>query len=116
MGCHQTAGLSHRADPPEFSPNGAVLKLNPPAGRARARARARSGSEQSFRMMYYGRRIVVFSDTQLYSSDYSLQLSMSLQNFVAALRRDVSEGSRSGDLRSDLLNGRPRKEKRSAAF
>jgi hypothetical protein len=26
---------------------------------------------------------VVFSDTQLYSSDYSLQLSMSLQNFVS---------------------------------
>ena len=35
--------------------------------------------------MYYGNAAsgVVFSDTQLYSSDYSLQLSMSLQNFVS---------------------------------
>jgi hypothetical protein len=36
-------------------------------------------------MMYYGNAAsgVVFSDTQLYSSDYSLQLSMSLQNFIS---------------------------------
>ena len=36
-------------------------------------------------MMYYGNVAsgVVFSDTQLYSSDYSLQLSMSLQNFIS---------------------------------
>ncbi|MGB8898834.1 MAG: hypothetical protein WCC90_06140 [Methylocella sp.] len=42
-------------------------------------------TEQSFRMMYYGDVAsgVVFSDVQLYSSDYSLQLSMSLQNFIS---------------------------------
>jgi hypothetical protein len=36
-------------------------------------------------MMYFGNVPVgaVFSDTQLYSSDYSLQLSMSLQNFTS---------------------------------
>ena len=36
-------------------------------------------------MMYYGNVAsgAVFSDTQLYSSDYSLQLSMSLQNFIS---------------------------------
>ena len=35
--------------------------------------------------MYYGNVAsgVVFSDTQLYSSDYSLQLSMSLQNYIS---------------------------------
>jgi hypothetical protein len=36
-------------------------------------------------MMYYGNVAsgAVFSDAQLYSSDYSLQLSMGLQNFIS---------------------------------
>ncbi|HZM08161.1 MAG TPA: hypothetical protein VFC11_06880 [Methylocella sp.] len=74
MGCHQTAGFPTVPILPEFSANGSVLNLD--AGR-------QPGSNQSFRMMYYGNvpSGVVFSDTQLYSSDYSLQLSMSLQNF-----------------------------------
>jgi|SRR5579862_9536489 len=40
---------------------------------------------QSLRMMYFGNVPggAVFSDTQLYSTDYSLQLSMGLQNFVS---------------------------------
>ena len=76
MGCHQTAGFPMVPILPEFSPNGALLKLD--AGR-------RPGVAQSFRMMYYGNVAsgAVFSDTQLYSSDYSLQLSMSLQNFIS---------------------------------
>jgi hypothetical protein len=76
MGCHQTAGFPTVPILPEFSANGSVLKLD--AGR-------QPGSNQSFRMMYYGNvpSGVVFSDTQLYSSDYSLQLSMSLQNFTS---------------------------------
>jgi hypothetical protein len=76
LGCHQTAGFPTVPILPEFSANGALLKLD--AGR-------RPGTEQSFRLMYYGNAAsgVVFSDTQLYSSDYSLQLSMSLQNFVS---------------------------------
>jgi hypothetical protein len=42
-------------------------------------------THQSFRMMFYGNvpSGVVFSDQQLFSSDYSLQLSMSLQNFAS---------------------------------
>ena len=76
LGCHQTAGFPTVPILPEFSASGAVLKLD--AGR-------RPGSDQSFRLMYYGNAAsgVVFSDTQLYSSDYSLQLSMSLQNFAS---------------------------------
>jgi hypothetical protein len=76
MGCHQTAGFPSIAILPEFSANGALLKLD---------GAAKPQTEQSFRMMYYGNAAsgAVFSDTQLYSSDYSLQLSMSLQNFVS---------------------------------
>jgi hypothetical protein len=76
LGCHQTAGFPTVPILPEFSANGSLLKLD--AGR-------RPGSDQSFRLMYYGNAAsgVVFSDTQLYSSDYSLQLSMSLQNFAS---------------------------------
>ncbi len=76
MGCHQTAGFPSVPILPEFSANGALLKLD--AGR-------QPGSEQSLRMMYYGNIAsgAVFSDEQLYSSDFSLQLSMSLQNFVS---------------------------------
>ncbi len=76
MGCHQTAGFPSAPILPEFSANGAVLKLD---------AARRPATDQSFRMMYYGNvpSGVVFSDSQLYSSDYSLQLSMSLQNFAS---------------------------------
>lgn len=76
LGCHQTAGFPSVAILPEFSANGSLLKLD---------AARRPETDQSFRLMYYGNVAsgVVFSDTQLYSSDYSLQLSMSLQNFVS---------------------------------
>jgi hypothetical protein len=76
LGCHQTAGFPSVPILPEFSANGSLLNLD---------ARRRPGTEQSLRMMYYGNAAsgVVFSDTQLYSSDYSLQLSMSLQNFIS---------------------------------
>jgi hypothetical protein len=76
MGCHQTAGFPTVPILPEFSANGALLKLD---------AEKRPGTDQSLRMMYQGNAAsgVVFSDTQLYSSDYSLQLSMSLQNFAS---------------------------------
>ena len=76
LGCHQTAGFPAVSILPEFSANGSLLKLD---------AERQPQTEQSFRMMYYGNVAsgVVFSDTQLYSSDYSLQLSMSLQNFIS---------------------------------
>lgn len=76
MGCHQTAGFPSVAILPEFSANGALLKLD---------AATRPQTEQSLRMMYQGNIAagVVFSDTQLYAADSSLQLSMSLQNFVS---------------------------------
>ena len=76
MGCHQTAGFPVVSILPEFSANGTLLKLD---------GQRQPQTQQSFRMMYYGNVAsgVVFSDTQLYSSDYSLQLSMSLQNFIS---------------------------------
>lgn len=76
LGCHQTAGFPAVPILPEFSANGSLLKLD---------AERQPQTEQSLRMMYYGNVAsgVVFSDTQLYSSDYSLQLSMSLQNFIS---------------------------------
>jgi hypothetical protein len=76
MGCHQTAGFPSVAILPEFSANGAVLKLD---------AQNHPETEQGFRMMYFGNAPsgIVFSDTQLYSADYSLQVSMSLQNFAS---------------------------------
>jgi hypothetical protein len=76
MGCHQTAGFPGVAILPKFSANGGLLKLD---------GAKQPQTEQSFRMMYYGDVAsgVVFSDVQLYSSDYSLQLSMSLQNFIS---------------------------------
>lgn len=86
LGCHQTAGFPSVPILPGSSANGSFLKLD---------ARRRPGTEQSLRMMYYGNAAsgVVFSDTQLYSSDYSLQLSMSLQNFISpSLRREGSAG------------------------
>ncbi|ACK52734.1 conserved hypothetical protein [Methylocella silvestris BL2] len=86
MGCHQTAGFPTVPILPEFSANGAVLKLD--AGK-------RPATDQSFRMMYYGNvpSGVVFSDSQLQSSDYSLQLSMSLQNYASRRCGDQSEPS-----------------------
>jgi hypothetical protein len=76
MGCHQTAGFPAAPILAEFSPNASVLKLN---------AQTHPEVAQSLRMMYFGNVPggAVFSDTQLYSTDYSLQLSMGLQNFVS---------------------------------
>jgi len=77
MGCHQTAGFPSAAALPDFSANGAVvLQLD---------SIRSPGTDQSYRMMFFGNvpSGVVFSDQQLYSSDYSLQLSMSLQNFAS---------------------------------
>jgi len=60
----------------EFAPNGALLKLD---------AQKHPETAQTLRMMYFGNVPggAVFSDTQLYSTDYSLQLSMGLQNFAS---------------------------------
>ena len=76
LGCHQTAGFPTVPILPEFSANGSLLKLD---------AAKQPETEQSLRLLYQGNAAsgAVFSDTQLYSSDYSLQLSMSLQNFVS---------------------------------
>lgn len=76
MGCHQTAGFPSVPILAEFAPNGALLKLD---------AQKHPETAQSLRMMYFGNVPggAVFSDTQLYSSDYSLQLSMGLQNFAS---------------------------------
>src|ERR1035437_2350067 len=76
MGCHQTAGFPTVPILAEFAPNGALLKLD---------AQTHPETAQSLRMMYFGNVLggAVFSDTQLYSTDYSLQLSMGLQNFVS---------------------------------
>ncbi|MGD9544862.1 MAG: hypothetical protein AB7U86_11845, partial [Methylocystis sp.] len=77
MACHQTAGFPQVAIQPEFSALGAkVLKLDDSKT---------TSDHPDFRMAYFRnvRSGVVFSDRQLFSSDYSLQLSMSLQNFVS---------------------------------
>lgn len=76
MGCHQTAGFPSVPILAEFSPNAGVLKLD---------AQKHPEAAQSLRMTYFGNVPggTVFSDTQLYSADYSLQLSMGLQNFVS---------------------------------
>ncbi len=76
MGCHQTAGFPMVPILAEFAPNGAVLGLD---------AEKHPETAQGLRMMYFGNVPggAVFSDTQLYSSDYSLQLAMGLQNFVS---------------------------------
>jgi hypothetical protein len=76
MGCHQTAGFPSVPILAEFAPNAAVLKLD---------AQAHPEVAQSLRMMYFGNVPggAVFSDSQIYSTDYSLQLSMGLQNFVS---------------------------------
>jgi hypothetical protein len=76
MGCHQTAGFPMVPILAEFAPNGALLKLD---------SQTHPETAQSLRMRYFGNVTggSVFSDTQLYSTDYSLQLSMGLQNFVS---------------------------------
>jgi hypothetical protein len=76
MGCHQTAGFPMVPILPEFSPSGALHRLDP---------RAHPETYPGFRMLWFGNvpAGVVFSDTQLYSTDYSLQLAMGLQNFVS---------------------------------
>jgi hypothetical protein len=86
MGCHQTAGFPSVAILPEFSANGSLLSLD---------ANKHPETHQSFRMMYYENipSGIVFSDTQLYSSDYSLQLSMSLQNFISLRCRPSQDTS-----------------------
>lgn len=77
MACHQTAGFPQVAIQPELSTLGAnVLKLDDTKTAA---------DHQDFRMAFFQNVVsgVVFSDTQLYSSDFSLQLSMSLHNFTS---------------------------------
>jgi hypothetical protein len=76
MGCHQTAGFPTVPILAEFGPNAALLRLN---------SVTHPETDQSHRMMYFGNVVggAVFSDTQLYSADYSLQLSMGLQNFAS---------------------------------
>jgi hypothetical protein len=76
MGCHQTAGFPMVPILAEFAANGAVLGLD---------AEKHPETSQSLRMTYFGNVPggSVFSDAQLYSTDYSLQLAMGLQNFVS---------------------------------
>lgn len=76
MGCHQTAGFPAVAIEPEVSALASVLGLDDTKTAA---------DHQDFRMSFY-RNVAsgtVFSDRQLYSSDFSLQLSMSLTNFTS---------------------------------
>ena len=76
MGCHQTAGFPPVSIEPEASTLAAVLGLDDTKTAA---------DHQGFRMNFYTNVIsgTVFSDSQLYSTDFSLQLSMSLNNFTA---------------------------------
>jgi hypothetical protein len=76
MGCHMTAGFPSVPILAEFGPNAALLNLN---------AVTHPETNATLRMMYFGNVPggAVFSDTQLYSADYSLQLSMALQNFAS---------------------------------
>lgn len=76
MGCHQTAGFPAVAITPEFSTLATILGIDDTKTVA---------DHQDFRMSFY-RNVsagTVFSDSQLYSSDFSLQLSMSLYNFTS---------------------------------
>ncbi len=76
LACHQTAGFPPVAIMPEFSSLSSVLGLDDAKNVA---------DNQSFRMNFYKNVVsgATFSDSQLYSSDFSLQLSMSLNNFTA---------------------------------
>jgi hypothetical protein len=82
MGCHQTAGFPAVSILPEFSTLAPVLGLKDAKTVA---------DHQDFRMGYYKNVVAgaTFSDSQLYSSDFSLQLAMSLYNFTS-LRCAVS--------------------------
>lgn len=76
LGCHQTAGFPQVPIEPEVAALAPVLGLDD---------RKNPGEFQDFRMSYYRNLVsgTVFSESQLYAADYSLQLSMSLQNFAA---------------------------------
>jgi hypothetical protein len=76
MGCHMTAGFPSVPILAEFGPNASVLKLN---------AVTNPENNAAVRMLYFGNVPggAIFSDAQLYSADYSLQLSMGLQNFAS---------------------------------
>jgi hypothetical protein len=76
IGCHMTAGFPMVPILPDFTPNSALLPLD---------SRARPELQQGFRMLWFGNvpAGVVFSDSQLYSADYSLQLAMGLTNFAS---------------------------------
>jgi hypothetical protein len=95
MGCHQTAGFPSVAILPEFGANASVLGLD---------AQKRPERDAGYRMMFYGNvpSGVVFSDQQLYSSDYSLQLSMSLQNFAS--RRCAADAAKPRPTLCDQLD------------
>jgi hypothetical protein len=76
MGCHQTAGFPAVAIEPEASALAPILGIDDTKT---------ATDHQDYRMSFY-RNVVsgtVFSDRQLYSSDFSLQLSMSLTNFTS---------------------------------
>lgn len=85
MGCHQTAGFPPVSIEPESSTLAAVLGLDDTKTAA---------DHQDFRMNFYNNVVAgtAFSDSQLYSSDYSLQLSMALNNFTSLrCRVDVAD-------------------------
>ncbi len=74
MGCHQTAGFPATAIEPAASTLAPVLGITTADSVA---------THQDFQMSFY-RNVqagTVFSDSQLYSADYSLQMAMSLTNF-----------------------------------
>jgi hypothetical protein len=81
---------------PEFSSNAALHQLD---------ARAHPETAQGYRMLWFGNipSGVIFSDTQLYSADYSLQLAMGLQNF-ASLRCAKDAGPPRPELCAKLAN------------
>jgi hypothetical protein len=76
IGCHMTAGFPMVPILPDFTPNSALVRLD---------SRTHPELQQAFRMLWFGDvpAGVVFSDSQLYSADYSLQLAMGLTNFVS---------------------------------
>jgi hypothetical protein len=107
MGCHQTAGFPSVPILAEFSPNAGVLKLD---------AQKHPEAAQSLRMMYFGNVPggAVFSDSQLYSADYSLQLSMGLQNFVSL--RCAGDASPPRPSLCDQLSAWTKAQKRGTGF
>lgn len=87
MGCHQTAGFPPAPLLPEFAP-GWEDRLAPDG-------QDLSWLDQAYRLTYQqnARSGVVFSPAQLATADYSLQLSMSLMNFVSLECRRNRPGS-----------------------